>query len=471
MIKNLIASTDILSLNRQLTKLMASKQIQAVLSDGGVEKVINHVVQLAKLGDAKEKMKAVASLGRLAAVIRGNKEIAFTAATALLQEPPEALTVLTSADERLYFVNCLANNPNIWVLPYCIEALVNEEVSEKTRSMLVETCLNRSSDIATLLSMISAEFFILDMSSDSRFTRARRILNCLNSELSRNEYLCGETIGKSIKSLAKTIFKNPKDSVEPQKRHDVIDGLLGLVLAVVRFQFSLALRSDTFEVLAEIRSWLGKNTWGDYLVNSATIVQARTCLLESSLILARQNRTDDEFMSLLVLVFGDKGLVRRSLKKRLINATDLEVNIRNWWISAGSEKNDNEQREQKLDISVDHQIGAALIEVEAAKDAMGKLSSDIVPLLEISDPVLAPVMKRAHASYIEIDRVMKQLAKMRRLELVQESGKTLEYNPSQHEMIGTTQIGIRHVRVIRNGVQKDFDGKIKTILKCWVEPT
>jgi len=469
MTNNLSTAPDLPRLNKLLTQLMAKKRIQPALADGGLESVVKRIKQLAAAGGALEKMTAAASLTRLAAVSRGGQEIILDEAAHLLTERPETLSRLASADERTYFASCLSRITGDWVLPYCVEEIVREEGSEKTRSELIKAALGHAESVAVMISMLSPQFFQLDLSANKRLVRARRVLACLNAELSATEYNCGESIGKSVESLAKSIFKSKKDVVQSGLTKDAFDELLELPLAAIRSRFSLALKPETFDALQILRGVVDRKTWREYLNESSTIARTRTCFLESALILARQNRTDDTFMRLLIMVYVDRGFLRGPLEKHFANATDIETVTREWWISLGRSTGEENSVEQKLDISVDHQIGALLIEGDAAEDGMGKLASDIVPLLEISDPVLAPIMKRAHANYTEISRVAKQLAKMRRLELVRERGKTVEYNPSQHEMIGGHQSGVRNVRVIRDGVKKDFGGQIKTILKCWVE--
>jgi hypothetical protein len=470
MIKGLLAAPDLPHLNELLTRLMAERRLQGVLADGGLELVLERIGQLAVTGPAVEQMMGVASLARLAAVARGNQQLILSKAVDLVPERPEPLSSLGSADERFYFASCLSAIPGDWVLPYSIDQAITEETSEKTRSELLGVALAQAGDLSLMLSMLSVQFFHLEMPAEGRLKRARRILISLNAELSKNEHNCEDSIGKSVESLSRAILKNKKDSVGSDVMHDVFDGLLEFPLAAIKSRFSLALKRETFDVLRILKNVVDQRTWREYLNDSLAVSRTRACLLEASLILARQNKTDDNFMTLLVMVYGGRGFLRGPLEKHFAHATDIEVGIRQWWISLGKSSTEEKEIDQKLDINVDRQIGALLIQIEAAEDAMTKLSSDIVPLLEISDPVLAPIMKRAHGNYNEISRVTKNLAKVRRLALVRESGKVLEYNPSQHEMIGGHRTGIRNVRVIRDGVQKDFGGRMKTILKPWVEP-
>ena len=58
---------------------------------------------------------------------------------------------------------------------------------------------------------------------------------------------------------------------------------------------------------------------------------------------------------------------------------------------------------------------------------------------------------------------------MRKLTKTNLNGESLEYNPLEHEMVGGHVSGIRKVRVVLEGVQKEFNGKIKTFIKTRVE--
>ena len=111
-----------------------------------------------------------------------------------------------------------------------------------------------------------------------------------------------------------------------------------------------------------------------------------------------------------------------------------------------------------------------LIEVEYAKETMEKLNRAVAPMLEISDPVLAETVKRAASNYQEMAQITSRLARMRKLTKSGLLGKKLEYNPREHEMRGGHQAGIRQVKVIRDGIRKEFNDKIKTLVKPLVEP-
>ncbi len=74
------------------------------------------------------------------------------------------------------------------------------------------------------------------------------------------------------------------------------------------------------------------------------------------------------------------------------------------------------------------------------------------------------------SGYVGISRISRQLGRLRKLTTTNLKGERMEYNPQFHEMLGGYKAGIRNVKIVRDGIQKDFAGKIKTIVKCWVEP-
>ena len=79
-------------------------------------------------------------------------------------------------------------------------------------------------------------------------------------------------------------------------------------------------------------------------------------------------------------------------------------------------------------------------------------------------------MKKATANFSEMASVVRQLARVRKLTYTGILGSVIEYNPLQHEMLDGHQYGIRRVRVVKDGVEKEFSGKIKTLVKPWVVP-
>ena len=111
-----------------------------------------------------------------------------------------------------------------------------------------------------------------------------------------------------------------------------------------------------------------------------------------------------------------------------------------------------------------------LIEVEEIKEIMEKLQRAIVPLLDISDPVLASTARKAASGYTDMAQIVRRLARMRKLSKTGIKGERIEYNPVEHEMVEGHKPGIRNVKVVRDGIRKDFDGRKKLLVKPLVKP-
>ena len=101
---------------------------------------------------------------------------------------------------------------------------------------------------------------------------------------------------------------------------------------------------------------------------------------------------------------------------------------------------------------------------------MGKLNSAVVPILKTFDPYQAATVQRAATGYESIAQVAERLARMRKLSKTDLQGSVVEYNPIEHDMEGGHRSGIRKVKVVRDGILKEFGGKKKTLVKPRVEP-
>jgi hypothetical protein len=251
---------------------------------------------------------------------------------------------------------------------------------------------------------------------------------------------------------------------------ETIDSLLAVIVRVIELRFSMALQSDTYALIEQGKRTLGPGPWGRVIEHSSVMPQIRVALLESALVLARQNRSDKQIMSVLIAAYTSRPQVAAAIKRHFQDARDLDPDVADWWRSAGDVSETLRKVEHKVGNSEDSQIGALLIEVESNREAMDKVGRAVVPLLEISEPVLASTVKKAVQGYQGIAQTAQRLARMRKLTKTDIKGERLEYNPLEHEMLGGHKAGIRRVKVVRDGVKKEFAGKIKTLVKPWVEP-
>lgn len=191
--------------------------------------------------------------------------------------------------------------------------------------------------------------------------------------------------------------------------------------------------------------------------------------MESALVLARQNRSDRQVVEVLLASYGSRTQAAASVKRHFKDAHDLDPDISDWWCNAGRVSERQKTIEHKVGNNEDSQIGALLIEVDNYREAMDKIGRAVVPLLEISEPVLASSARKAVDGFRSIEQTTRRLCRMRKLTKTELAGERLEYNPLEHELLGGHRPGVRRVRVVRDGIKKEFSGRIKTLVKPWVE--
>ncbi|WP_299200508.1 hypothetical protein [uncultured Amphritea sp.] len=472
LLESLVSAQDIKQLNNRLTKLMAERSIHAAIDGDKLKVLVDSILERSALVSDADRLLALAMLGRLANVARKRSETVLNGAQQLFRDKsPVSLDVLADGDERYYAALTISNMSANWVTEYCFFEAINTDTAEKARKELLKAALRESGTLSHFFSSLALYVKSLSLieNPESRAKRVRRILISLVEVCNEWKGECGASPGPQLAELVSTL-QLTRDSIEDQVFGDIADAVLELLLRVIQLRFSFALLSESYSVLSVLKRVLGRSIWDTYIRRSAQVVGLRECLLETVLVLARQNKTDDAFLSLLSEVYGSRSNISLPLKKRLELAQDIDPGIRDWWASGGKKKREEGSPEHKVDVSVDQQIGSLMIEVSGAQAPMAKLNSAVVPILGISEPVLAASVKSAANGYVNIDRIAKQLARMRKLQLTDIKGARIEYNAMEHDMLGGHQSGVRMVKVVREGVQKDFSGRIKTLVKAWVEP-
>ena len=172
----------------------------------------------------------------------------------------------------------------------------------------------------------------------------------------------------------------------------------------------------------------------------------------------------------MLRAFGDRQQIARKMSAHFRGAPDLDPATRLWWEKAGNVRANAGKLEQRIGSGVDDQVGSLLVEIETAKEGVLKLESAVAPMLRISDPPLASKVARTSGQFSEISQIVRRLARARKLDLLGIQGEEMEYNPRNHVIVDGSISGVRRVRVIRDGVVKDFGGRVKTIVKAWVTP-
>ncbi|CAH8187773.1 conserved hypothetical protein [Vibrio aestuarianus] len=470
-----IESQDSLAgVNTILTDCMANQSIQGVIKGDNLHRVLDVVIDFATEDTdplSPQRLKAAASLGRLAAVARSRQNEVYQYLSQLFNDEPCDFDMLTDGDEKHYAAQSISHIQDSWVVDYCLRQAVLADTAENARRTLIQNALVGSGNLSDLLLLGKESFTYLSIieSAETRMKRARRITRAWNEIIRDWNGDVGNNVGKSLAGWLHAILMHSSPSVESTVMIDIVDDALAILIRTIELRFSNALLADTYQVLEVSRNVLSSSLWGEVNRDSEFLPRVKTNLKEAALVLARQNRTDNNIMKQLSKAYYSKAQVIPALKRHFDDSQELDPQVKEWWLNGGKQVASTKEPVHTLGNSEDQQIGSLLIQVETSQNTMEKLERAVVPFLEISDPPLASTVKKASSGFGDMSRIARQLARMRKLTHTDNLGQILEYNPMQHEMLGGHKYGVRKVRVVRDGIQKEFGGKIKTLVKPWVE--
>jgi hypothetical protein len=473
----------LLELNDLLTQLMAKQQLQPLIKEPNLGVVIDSIIELSNKTEVDQKLLAAAMLGRLAAVARGRENQVLERVKEVISHEPPSLDSLSeqsaSSDDKemdlsktkQYAAQSFRFIDAAWLSEYCIREAINIDAAENARRELLVIALNRYGNFSDWLISISDNTAVLRAidNPDARLKRVRRILDATLEVVKSWQGELGIEPGAALAKCFASLANGKLVDVDQETLYDVVDSGLAMLVRLIELRFSFALYGQTYSVIEKGKVLFEVGMWGRFLDKSSMIARVRTDLLESALVLARQNRTDSSLMGAILTCYSSTSQISAAVKRHFSQALDLEPDVYKWWQSASKNAGDRRDAEHKVGNNEDEHIGLLLIEVEYAKETMEKLNRAVAPMLEISDPVLAETVKRAALNYQDMAQITRRLARMRKLTKSGLLGQKLEYNPREHEMQGGHQAGIRHVKVIRDGIRKEFNDKTKTLVKPLVK--
>ena len=468
-ISDVQAATDLRELNQLLTAAMSERKIQTLIKDDNLDVVIESVLALTTERD--QQLHAAAILGRLAAVARGRESRVYCRADEVLTWEPASIETLGDGEEKTYATLMLAHSTASWASRYSYREAAAIDTADTARRELLSANLNREESISVWVSGITKHAAALKAinTADARLRRVRRIFAAMRDVAVRWRGDVGAQVGDHLAECLVAFLPGKSAELDYAVLHETLDNLLSVLCRTIEIRFSMALNSSTYALVKQGKKLLGPGPWGRFTDQSTIMREVRSALLESALVLARQNRSDRQIMEILLASYTSGTQVSTAVKRHFRGAQDIDPDIADWWCSAGRISGSQRTVEHKVGNTEDSQIGALLIEVDSYREAMDKVGRAVVPLLEISEPVLASTVKKAVEGYRSIEQTTRRLSRMRKLTKTELKGERLEYNPLEHEMLGGHKAGVRRVRVVRDGIKKEFSGKVKTLVKPWVE--
>ena len=468
---DLEAATTLEEMNALLTRAMAKQQIQSLIRGNDLNKVVARVLDLNQgVGD---QLLASAMLGRLGAVARAERgERVLQDASNVFTHEPGPIEDLDDGDGRAkgYAAVVLGRVGAPWIGTYSVRQAIAIDTADNARRELLSAALRREGSLAAWASSIAAQASTLrQFAPSSRPRRVKRLFEVMDRVAQGWRGDPGTEVGAGLATCLRRLVVAEGSDSEDSSLFEALDSLFSVLVRSIELRFSLAFNAETYEPVTQGKRTLGVGRWGRFLRNSRVLPDLRVMLLESVLVLARQGRTDRQLAVIFGSSYSSRAQASAAIKRRFKAARDLDPETADWWTGLGKETERSTLGEQRVGTTEDSQIGALLIGVDENRDAMEKIGRAVVPLLEISDPVLASTVRRATNGYRDIDQTARRLARIRKLSKTELVGERLEYNPLEHELLGGHRPGIRRVRVVRDGIRKDFGGRVKTLVKPWVK--
>ncbi|HPF72482.1 MAG TPA: hypothetical protein PLX09_02655 [Xanthomonadaceae bacterium] len=468
----IVKAESLSALNELLTQSMKEMKIQQLIKGDNLLIVVEAIADLTADAPEEDELFAAAIVGRLAAVARGREREVFGAASEIFTCEPTSIETLADGDAKEYAARVIAQTDAPWVIAYCAREALLIDTANNARKELLRTVLQRSGNVSDglrQLALVQAEAKSTEQ-PDSRARRVRRVCESLAEVVREGDAEVGSEPGGALFEMFEGFFGRSINAVDSEVLHACLDAVVSILARFIELRFSYALQADTYQLIAEGKKRLSPGPWARFIEGSTAIPKVQVNLLETALVLARQNRTDKEILRVMLACWASVSQVSTALKRHFKGAADIDPDVADYWLKAGRVTQSDRAAEHKLGNSEDQQIGELLIQIDANRDIMGKLNSAVVPVLKTFDPCQAATVQRAATGYESIAQVAERLARMRKLSKTDWLGALVEYNPLEHDMEGGHRSGVRSVRIVRDGIRKEFGGKTKMLVKPRVEP-
>jgi hypothetical protein len=467
----IIAADDLVSLNDQLTAHMKNQQIQGVIRNENLGRVTKKVMLLSSNASAEQKIFAAAILGRLAAVARGREMEVYSHAPQLLLSEPISIENLSDGDEKEYAAKMIGHSDADWLTKYCARESLKIDSANNARKELLRVLVNKSGNLAHFFhKIIEAQSVLNEIEQvETRLKRVRRIFEGMAEVVRNYDGDIGQEPGAVLESLFERLMYGAANA-DPDAIYPSFEASIIILVRIIELRFSHALHAETYSLLQKGKRLFSQTIWNRFLESSIIIQKVQMTLLETALVLARQNRTDKEILRVMEASWPSHHSVTSAIKKHFVTAVDIDPGVADYWLKLGRVSQSERVAEHKLGNTEDQQIGELLIQLDANRENMNKLNRAVVPVLETFDPIQAATVRRAANGYESIAQVAERLARMRKLSKTDLLAKVVEYNPIEHDMEGGHRSGIRKVKVVRDGIMKEFGDKKKTLVKPRVEP-
>jgi hypothetical protein len=424
--------------------------------------------------DATGRLLAVATLLRIAALIKPWTDRIVKGITSALAEPLPPLEVMADPDDRYYIATCWRVVARPWIKTYLAAGAVREDGSERVRLECMEGVLCLSVDLeAALIELVDPLrrlHFDTEQPGDSKMKRLRRVLAAMNLVFSTTPKEPGASAGACIRRVLIESMQNVPAAVDRKVIGEVAEETLKLIHGIVRARFSCVTDEETYAAMDVVREWSRGYDWEDFAEESPSSRLIARDLKGALELLIRAGVSDDKLYSRLVLATGNESRARCATREILERNPGLPDELSRW-LAGEPVRRKSAFAAQTEAAQYDEFVADLLLDCSRLRSMEDTFNREGLPEINVRAPGAAIEVSRILGVVRSFRNAVETAAAIRLLSLRGRVGEIVDFSPLEHELAGGPQPGIRTVRVVRLAVEAPGGSAGRRIVrKAIVEP-
>ena len=453
--------------------LMAARELLPVAETHEFEFGFARVGEEAQQGNELARLIAVDLIVRLSKFVKrliSNAEIMLRIALKV-ELPP--ITLLSESDrlpqgakpaelrENVAFALKYASGD--WVVPYVVQALLNEDRSQRCRLELARQLASREHSINQWLSwMVESRLEFSSAKEDSlenAGSRLRDVTTALADAVKQNRTRLevSEETGIQITKLCRLLVNIPPNSRLPKQLGEGAAGAAKLLDEIFSVRLTLIVDADAYTVLETFEHWWRPIPYPKQLSDALRPILDK--LITGLTLRARWGQKSESLGTRLRQALGDRGKAVQYLKRIAEDESGLSDEVDDW-LRGRRRKASYEARSivDSLRAASNEDLSEAIaLLLLDAEEILGSLANDEIELDETID----------HARRLAIG--VKSLASQRGLESIGFQGDVVEYRPRSHQTVSDSVPGDSTVQIVRPMVVRQRrDGSRDIVIRAIV---
>ena len=445
------------------TNLIKSKAIFAVLNSDEYRAGVDRLALAGEAGSRPSvRVKAIATLGRIRAVLKKKSGIVESAIQRSVETPLATAQLLENGDDRFYLASALSLARGDWVLAYATREAVKEQAAEKARLVLVKAIARTAGSVAGTCEAMAVAINELrseiGKSGDVVGKRMKRIVGAIREVVRLSDIELGDQLIEKLRLLIGSAFNRESLPADLKVSRGLAEEFAGFINDLVRTHLSLAIESGIYGSLSVCRRWFPLDTWSAFTGRSGTMKALSQTVAEAIRLSARQGITDQELGDALEMILGNRDKALQITRSIADANPGLPQHVQSWLRQGRVVVTDaSNTAERSTQLRADEYIATAMLE-----------AADLETHLRIQPGPSS--IEKLSASYQAVLIAIRNLSAARHLALVGTPGEIVEYSPNEHIVVSGSP-STRKVRIVRRGVERvDAAGNRYVLMKAIVEP-